>query len=290
MALGGVLGLFLHRLIEPEVGKAVADGLGTPVEPVAAKAQGDPTDLILAAALLSGALVFGTALHVYRLLRRRATEAAGRLSGRVVARSLLVRWFHDSAKMGMLIVFIGAWLCFGAVMQIVGLVVMLVPLPASVMDLPLEWATPAMTAVLVAVGALMFGAMLGGPIWMAIRHFKLDIRYYRGNRRFRFLANAGATVTAGLVGALVFVSVLDRLGVLPPSRSGDLLYGVIPGLWLLAYLIVCAIEIIVQARKRGGKFNLANIALACVLAPFGAVPLFALLWRVRLHFYSRLLS
>jgi len=227
---------------------------------------------------------------MYRLLRRRATEAARRLSGRVVVRPLLVRWFHDSAKMGMLLVFIGAWLCFGLVMQIVGLVAMLVPLPASVTDLPLEWATPAMAGVLVAVGAIMFGAMLALPIWMAIRHFQLDIRYYRGNPRFRFLANAGATVTTGIAGALAFVGLLGVLGILPPSRWGDLLYGVVPGLWLLAYLIAYAIAIVVQARKRGRKFNLANIALACVLAPFGAVPLFALFWRVHLHFFSRLLG
>ncbi len=287
LALGGALGLLLQALIEPAVHEATGEGSYAAVEAVAAPPTGDAVlDLILFLGLVLGVAILLLGVFAYRALRSRAGMTAAQLGDAWAARPLLVRWFNDSPGMGVLVVVIAGWVCFGIAMQVVGLVVVLVPVPETVTDLPLAWATPVMIGVVVAIGVLAFTALLGLPVTMGLRRVAMDVRHYRGNPTFRMIANASATIGGGLVGGLLYLHLLDRMGVLPASAGwGDIVLGVIPGLWLLAYLLAYALAIVGQAllrRRVGTRFNLANVALACVLAALGAVPIFAVLWRLHL--------
>jgi hypothetical protein len=212
LALGGMLALFLQSFIEPEVQKAVEQGNLMKPETPAPSGQGDPINFILFLALVLGALTVVIGIYTYRSLRQRATEAASHLTGREPARPLLVRWFHDSKKMGVLALVIGGFLCFGLLMQVVGLIVFIVPLPESLTNQSFQWAATAVIWVIVAMGVLMFLAFLAPPVWMALRHFKLEVRYYQENPTFRIAVNVSTVFGAGAFGALLSMHLLNYLG------------------------------------------------------------------------------
>jgi hypothetical protein len=212
LALGGMLGWFLQSRIQPAIHKAVEKGDVVKPELTPSPGQGDHLGFILFLALVVGVLTVYLAIRKYRSLCQRAAEMAAQLRGQHSPRPLLVRWFHDSKKMGLLVTMIGAWLAFGLLMQVVGLAVFFVPLPASLAKTSFEWATTAVIWVLVAMGALMFLAFFGPPVWMGLRHFKLDIRWYQENPTYRMIVNVGAVFGAGAFGTLLTMHLLNYLG------------------------------------------------------------------------------
>ena len=212
LALGGMLALFLQSFIQPEVQKAVEPGDLIKPEAAAPPGQGDPINFILSLALVLGAITIVYCIYTYRSLQQRATEAAVPLTGREPARPLLVRWFHDSKKMGILAMVIGGWVCFGLLMQVVGLIIFIVPLPESLTNLSFQWAANAVIWVLVAAGGLIFLAFLALPVWMGFRHFKLEVRYYQENPTFRMAVNVGTVFGAGAFGALLSMHLMNYLG------------------------------------------------------------------------------
>jgi hypothetical protein len=277
LALGGVVGMFLLRVIQPGVKQAIGPGdlLKQGTEGTAAPAANGPSlDFIFLLALVAGAITVVVAVHRYRTLCRRAADLAGSLTGREAQRPLLVRWFHDSKKMGLVALVIGAWVCFGMIMQVVGLIVVVVPWPAGLTDVSLPWATNAVIWIVVAVGVAFFLALLAPPVWMGVRHFKLEIRYYRENPTFRLLTNVSTALGAGLIGALLFMNLVSRLGISPLSGQW---FDFITPVWTLAYLLAYAAALLLQifiCRSRERDFNLLNIAVAFIVAFPGSVPLF----------------
>jgi hypothetical protein len=212
LALGGMLALFLQSFIQPEVQKAIEPGDLIKPEAAAPPGQGDPIDFILFLALVMGALIVVMGIYTYRSLRQRATEVASNLTGREPSRPLLVRWFHDSKKMGLLAMVIGGWVCFGLLMQVVGLLIFIVPLPETLTNLSFRWAATAVIWVIVAAGGLIFLAFLALSIWMGLRHFKLEVRYYQENPTFRSTANVGMVFGAGALGTLLTMHLMSYLG------------------------------------------------------------------------------
>jgi hypothetical protein len=212
LALGGMVALFLQSFIQPEVQKVAKQRDVIKPEAAPPPGKGDPIDFVLFLALVLGTLIVIMGIYAYRWLRQRATEAAAHLTGREPSRPLLVRWFHDSNTMGVLALVIGGWVCFGLLMQVVGLIVFIVPLPESLTNQSFQWAATAVIWVLVVVGGLVFLAFLAPPVWMGLRHFKLEVRYYQENPTFRKAVNLSTVFGAGAVGALLTMHLLNYLG------------------------------------------------------------------------------
>jgi len=288
LALGGIAGLFLQGLIQPEVQKAIESGDFLRQEAAALAGNGHSLDFILLLALVVGAVMVVLVVHTYRSLCRRAGELAGSLTSREAKPSLLVRWFHDSRKMGLVAIVIGGWICFGLIMQVVGFIVMVVPWPAGLTHVSFHWATNAVIWVLVAVGVILFLALFVPAVWMGVRHFKIDVRYYRGNPTFRLIVNVSTALGTGPFGALLVMNLLHRSGIAP--LTGQWL-DFIPTLWVLAYLLAYAAAVLVQVficRSRDRDFTLLNIAVAFIVAFPGAVPVFFLLFSLFANLLSRL--
>jgi hypothetical protein len=288
LALGGLLALFLQSFIQPEVQKVVEKGDLIRPEVAAPAGHGLSFDLISLLALMVGAVTVGWAVHTYRSLCRRAAELAGSLTGREASRPLLVRWFHDSKKMGLVALVLGGWVCFGLIMQVLGFILLVVPWPASLTKVPLAWATTGVIMILVAGSVVLVVSLYAPGVWMGVRNFKLDIRFYRGNPTFKLIVNVVAALGAGSFGALVFMNLLYHLGIVP--RTGQW-FDFTLALWGVAYVLAYAAAILVQilvCRARDKEFNLVNIALALVIALPGAVPIFILLFFLLSHFLARL--
>ena len=290
LALGGMLAFFLLSFIKPEVQKAIEPGDLIKPEAVAPPGQGDPVDFILFLALVMGALTVAMGIYTYNSLRQRATEVAAHLTGREPSRPLLVRWFHDSKKMGVLALVIGGWFCFGLLMQVVDLIIFIVPLPETLTSLSFQWAETAVIWVLVALGGLIFLAFLAPPVWLGVRHFKLELRYYRENPTFRLLTNVFVAFFAGFFGALLCANLMYRLGISP--INGDL-FELLGWVWYPAYLVAYGVAILVQillCRWRDRDFTLVHIAVAFIVAFPGSILTFYLPAYLFLHFLSRLLG
>jgi len=231
LALGGLVGLFLQWLIQPGVEKAIESGELLKPEAAAPPSRGPSLDFIFFLALVVGTVTVVLAVHTYRLLCRRAAELAKSLESLETPRPLLVRWFHDSKKLGLVVLVIGGWVCFGLIMQVVGFIVVVVPWPAGLTDVSFPWATNAVIWVLVAAGVILFLIPFVLAVWMGARHFKLDVRYYRENPSFRLMVNVATALGAGPFGALLFMNLLHRSGIAPLTgqwfdfipRSGCLL-------------------------------------------------------------------
>ena len=286
LALGGMLGLLLESFIQPEVQKAVKQrGLMGP-EAAAPAGQGDPINFILFLALILGTLTVVVGIYAYQSLRQRATEAATHLTGREPSRPNLVKLFHDNKKMGLLVMVIGGWVCFGLLMQLVGLIIFIVPLPESLTNLSFQWATTAVIWVLVAGSAVLFLSLFAPTVWMDVRHFKLEVRYYRENPTFRLTTNIFATLGAGAFGALLCANLMYRLGISP--ISGDL-FELLRWVWIPAYLVAYAVAILMQilvCRWKDRSFTLVHIAVAFIAAFPGSIPAFYLPAYLFLYFLS----
>ena len=96
LALGGLVGFLLQRLIQPGVEKAIESGDLLEQEAAVPPGPGPSLDFIFFLALVVGAVTVVLAVYTYRLLCQRAAELAGSLTSREAPRPLLVRWFHDS--------------------------------------------------------------------------------------------------------------------------------------------------------------------------------------------------
>ena len=288
LALGGLVGLFLQRLIQPGVQEAIdSSGLLKP-EAAPPPGHGPSLDFIFFLALVVGSATVVLAVYAYRSLCRRAVELAGSLAGREDPRPLLVRWFHDSKKLGLIALVIGAWVCFGVIMQVVGFIAVIVPWPAGVADVSIPWAETAVIWVLVAIGAVFFLAPFVPVVWMGIRHFKLEVRYYRENPTFRLMTNISAAVGACLLGSLLIMVLLLHPGISPITDEMHRFIGV---LFVPAYVLAYAAAILVQiavCQRRGRDFTLVNVALAFIVAFPGSVPFFYLLFLLLARFLSGL--
>lgn len=123
---------------------------------------------------------------------------------------------------------------------------------------------------------------------MAVRHFKLEVRYYRENPTFRLLVNVSIALAVGPFGALIFMNLLHHSGIAPfTGRWSDF----IPPFWVLAYLLAYAAAILVQifiGRRRNRDFTVVNIAVAFIVAFPVALPVFFLLFSLLANFLSRL--
>jgi hypothetical protein len=288
LALGGLVGFFLLGLLQPVAQKGIESGDVLKPEAAAPAGNGPSLDLISFLALMVGAVTVGVAVRTYHSLCRRAAELAESLTSREASRPLLVRWFHDSKKMGLVALIIGGWVCFGLIMQIAGFILLVVPWPAGLTNVSAAWATTAVIMVLVAGAVVLMLSLYAPSVWMGVRHFKLDIRYYRGNPTFKLIVNVVAALGAGPFGALLLMNLLYHLGIVP--RTDQWFEFILP-LWGLAYVLAYAAAILVQIRvcqNRGRDFSLVNIAVAFVVAFPASIPIFFLLFLLLLHFLSRL--
>jgi hypothetical protein len=211
IALGGMLALFLQSFIQPEVEKAVQQGDLLKPEAAYSVRAGASLDLILFLSLVVGLLTVVFVIYTYRSLRRRAAEMVSQGADRS-PRPLLVRWFHDRKKIGALATVIGGWLLFGLLMQVVGLMVIIIPLPEFLTNLSFRWTATVLICLLVVGMALLLFGLYAPAVWMALRHFKLEVRYYQENATFRTLANVVAVFGAGAFGALLSMHLLTYLG------------------------------------------------------------------------------
>jgi hypothetical protein len=289
LALGSLLGLFLQSFIQPEVQKAVEQGDLIRPEAAAPAGQGDPLNFILFLALILGTLTVVTGIYAYHSLRQRATEAAAHLTGQEPSRPNLVKLFHDYKKMGLLVMVVGGCVCFGLLMQLVGLIVFIVPLPESLTNLSFQWATTAVIWLMVGGSVVLFLSLFAPAVWMGVRDFKLDVRYYRENPTFRLLTNILVTLGSGTFGVLLFMNLIYRTGN-APITGGELLE-IFGPLWAIAYLIAYGAAILFQilvCRTKERDFSLANIAVAFIVAFPGSVPVFYLLFILLSHFLSQL--
>ena len=123
---------------------------------------------------------------------------------------------------------------------------------------------------------------------MDVRHFKLEVRYYRENPTFRLTTNIFATLGAGAFGALLCANLMYRLGISP--ISGDL-FELLRWVWIPAYLVAYAVAILMQilvCRWKDRSFTLVHIAVAFIAAFPGSIPAFYLPAYFFLYFLSRL--
>ncbi|BEQ13274.1 hypothetical protein FAK_03400 [Desulfoferula mesophila] len=274
LALAGMAGLFLQMLIRPAVQSAVeTQGITSENAPVP-RDTGPSLDLIFLLALIVGAVTLGLAIYTYRYFRRRAEVVAGLYHGREAQRPLIVRWFHDSKTIGIVLLVIGGWLCFGMIMQVVGFILVAIPWPASLVNVSVPWATDAMIWILGIAGVVIFLLVLSPAIWMSVRHFKMDMGYYQSNRAYRRAVNIICAFGAAPIGGLLFIMLLGRLGIAPLTGR---MFDFIPGIWLLSYLIAYVAAILIQVFLTANKkrrFSLINIGIAFLAAFPGAVLIF----------------
>jgi hypothetical protein len=101
LALAGLVGLFLQGIIQPGVHKAIESGDLLKQEASVPAGNGPSLDFIFLLALMVGALMVILVGHTYRSLCRRARELSESFTSRDASRPLLVRWFHDSKKIGL---------------------------------------------------------------------------------------------------------------------------------------------------------------------------------------------
>ena len=135
-----------------------------------------------------------------------------------------------------------------------------VPWPTGLTDVSFIWATNIVIWILGAAGVLLFLAPLALALWMGIRHFKLEVRYYQGNSTFRLIVNVATALGAGLLGSLLFMYLLDRLGIAPISGKW---FDIVPALWPLAFLIAYATALLIQVfivHYRNRDYTVVNIA------------------------------
>jgi hypothetical protein len=212
LALGGMIAVGLQRFIQPQVQK-VFEQKDFPM-PDAAEFSGQHIsfDFILLLALILAIAMIVIGILAYRLLSHRASEVAGRLGNRHSPRPLLVRLFHDSTRMGVLVLVLGGFLFFGMLMQMVSLMLVLVPLPRAITELSFPAVFTVFIWLLSFLGIVLFLAFLGPSIWMGVRNFKLQVRYYRENRIFRTSVNVYTTIFVCLVGALLNMWLINYLG------------------------------------------------------------------------------
>jgi large-conductance mechanosensitive channel len=212
LALGGLLAVYLQGFIQPEVHKVIEQEDFLKPEAAETPIQGVSLDFILLLALVFIVFTVFLSVRMYRSLSQRAAELAAQLEGQDAPRPLLVRLFHDSRKLGILVLVIGAWLFFGMAMQVVSLLVLVVPLPRSVAGLSFPFATTAVIWLLLALMVVVSLAFYGPAVWMGVRNIQLQFRYYQENRTFRILTNVVAAFGAGAFGALLNMHLLDYLG------------------------------------------------------------------------------
>ena len=211
MALGGMLALFLQSFIQPEVERAVEQGDLLKPEAADSVQSGASLDLILFLSLVVGVLTFVFVIYTYRSLCRRAAEMVSQRADQS-PRPLLVRWFHDRKRIGVLAMVIGGWLFFGLLMQVVGLMVIIIPVPEFLTNLSFRWTATVLICLLAVGMALLLFALYAPAVWMALRHFKLEVRYYEENEIFRTLVNVVTVFGAGAFGALLTMHLLTYLG------------------------------------------------------------------------------
>lgn len=280
VAIGGSVGLLLQRSLAPAVQENMPSGPQPPPEAVTPPAHGASADVIFLAAMVLGSLTLGVAVRSYRRLRRQAADRAPQLAPGA-ARPLLVKWFHDGRAVGITLVVAASWVAFGLAMQVAGFLLLMVPWPVDLSGVSIPWAEPVVTGALVVLGIVLFLGFFAPSVWMTVRHTRLEVRYYREHPTFRFLANAAATLLAGGLGALVFLALITRAGVV--GSSGDWL-DLRPALWLVAFLVAYALGIagrIGYRRSVSRRFNFLDIAIALGMAVPGAVMLAAVVrWLV----------
>jgi hypothetical protein len=288
LALGGIVGLFLQGIIHPGVQKAIESGGFLEQKSATPNGTGPSLDIIFFLSLVVGAVMLVLAVYVFRLLSQNAGKLAESLTNQEAKRPLIVRWFHDSRTIGLVVLIIGSWICFGLVMQFVGLIVVIVPWPAALPHDSFSWANGAVIWIMVALCVILFLALFSLPLWMSVRQFKLDVRYYMGNPTFRLIANVFYTFGAGAFGTLLFMNLLHYSGIAPFS---DQWFGFTPAIWMFAYLIAYVATVLVQiliCRKSDLDFTIVNIVVAFIVAFPGAIPLFFLLFSIWAKFLSKL--
>lgn len=211
LALGGTIAVGLQKFIQPEVEKII-EQKASPTDFVESFGQHISIDFILLLALILAPFLIVIALRVNRSLRQRASELAGRMEIHQSSRPLLVRLFHDSAKLGVLVLAIAGFLFFGMLMQIVYLILVFLPLPRAITEISFPHVTTAFVWILLGLGISLFLAFFAPSIWMAIRNFRLQLRYYRDNRIFRIGVNVYTTILVCLVGGLLNMWLINYLG------------------------------------------------------------------------------
>lgn len=212
LALGGMIAVGLQEFIQPEVQKVIEQKDFPKPDAAEFSGQHISIDFILLVALILGILMIIIGVRVYRLLQQRASELAGRLEIHHSSRPLLVRLFHDRTKMGVLVLTIGGFLLFGMIMQIVGLMLVFLPLPRAITEFFFPFVFTIFVWVLSALGILLLLAFFGPTIWMGVRNFKLQLRYYRENEVFRSIVNVNVTIIVCLFGALLNMWLINYLG------------------------------------------------------------------------------
>jgi hypothetical protein len=211
LALGGTIAVGLQNFIQPEVEKVI-EQKASPTDFVESFGQHISIDFILLLALILSLFLIVIGLRVYRSLRHRASELAGRMGKTQPPRPLLVRLFHDRAKLGALVLAIAGLLSFGMLMQIVYLMLVFLPLPRAITEMSFPHITIAFIWILSGLGISLFLSFFAPSIWMAIRSFRLQLRYYRDNRIFRIGVNVYTTILVCLVGALLNMWLINYLG------------------------------------------------------------------------------
>jgi hypothetical protein len=211
LALGGTIAVGLQNFIQPQVEK-VNEQKASPTDFVEYFGQRISIDFILVLALILSLFLIVIGLRVYRSLRHRASELAGRMGKAQSPRPLLVRLFHDSAKLGVLVLAIAGLLSFGMLMQIVGLMLVFLPLPRAITGMSFPHVITAFIWILSGLGLVLFLAFFAPSIWMKLRNFKLQLRYYRDNRIFRTGINVYTSIFVCLVGALINMWLINYLG------------------------------------------------------------------------------
>jgi hypothetical protein len=212
LALGGMIAIGLQGFIQPEVQKVIEQKDFPKADVAQLAGQHISIDLILLVALILAILMIVIGVRVYRLLRRRASEVAGRLENLHSSRPLLVRLFYDSPKMGVLVLVIAGFLFFGMLMQIVGLMLVLIPLPQAIAELSFPFVISIFIWILAGLMIMLLLAFYGPSVWMGVRNFKLEARYYRENRIFRATVNVYTSICVCFLGALLNMWLIKYLG------------------------------------------------------------------------------
>jgi hypothetical protein len=212
LALAGLIAIGLQEFIQPKVQKVTEQKNFPSADAAQFSGQHVSIDFILLLALILAILTIAIGVRVYRLLRQRASEAAGRLENLHSSRPLLVRLFYDETKMGVLVLVIGGFLFFGMLVQIVGLMVLLIPLPQAITELSFPFVISIFIWILAGLAIILLVAFYGPGIWMGIRSFKLELRYYRENRIFRATVNFSTSIFVCCLGALLNMWLIKYLG------------------------------------------------------------------------------
>lgn len=235
IALGQILAVFFALLVRTALSAGVAfvgivvifliNWMRDPVQTAASQleegqsiiASSEPhfsTDFVVLVSLFGIGVSLVSIVLLYSTFRRLAQEwrTAASSAKALGSEPLFVRLFGDVRFSGLAVMFVLFYPILGIVMQFVWLIVLVVPLPASVTQIATSGSFAAITWVLLVLWLIMIVTLASPFIGLLRRWVLMTLAHYRANRVFNGIVKAYVAVLVGFLGLSVSMLIQIEIG------------------------------------------------------------------------------